>query len=99
MSSGAARHVRGSFYGTGASIDVKEVGFRPRSVTLWQVEASTKAMGYWNSEMADASLAKVVAAADFETTNGLTPLADGFTLGADTDINVFGKKIVYEASE
>lgn len=99
MGSGAQRSVRGSVFGTGADLEVHTVGFRPGHVRVWQIENSAKAQGEWVEGMADDSMAKVVAAADFVTTNGITPLADGFALGADTDINVSGKKIVWEASE
>jgi len=99
MASGASKIAVGSFVGTGASKDVQAVGFRPKYVKLLNVTGSCQAE--WVQGMADASAQKVVdsgaGATDISliTSGGVTPLADGFTLGADTDLNVSGEMVRY----
>jgi hypothetical protein len=99
MSSGVQRTVRGSFNGTGAQLDIRTVGFRPKSVKL--VNQTGLATAEWQEGMADASMAKRVTAGTmtFPTANGITPLADGFRLGADADMNVAAELVHYEATE
>lgn len=71
------------------------------------------AVGEWTSDMADASMFKGLKIADngstgglsntYVTTNGITPYdgsdsaAQGFTIGADADLNADGETIVYIA--
>lgn len=103
MSSGVARTARGSLTGTGANIDVKNLGFRPKYVKLLNVSGACQAE--WSSSMADASMAKIVDSGvnttdlSFVTSLGVTPLADGFRLGADTDLNVSGETVHWVAFE
>lgn len=99
MSSGVQRTVRGSFTGTGADLDVTTVGFRPRAVKLTNVTGLVTAE--WQDGMADDSMVKRVTAGDMTnpTSNGITPLATGFTVGADTDVNVSGEIVFFEATE
>lgn len=100
MSSGVMRTMRGGFYGTGAAQDMRsQVGFRPRAVKLINRDGLCKLD--WSEGMADGSGMKQVTAGtlSFITVNGITPLSDGFRLGADTDINVAGELIYYEATE
>ncbi len=99
MASGSARVVTGSLLGTGASRDVKTVGFRPKKVVVTNITGSSEAQLEWTDAMPDASAVKTAAAGTrtFITTLGITPLADGFTLGADTDVNVDTEKVYWEA--
>lgn len=99
MSSGVQRTIRGSFVGDGASRDIRTVGFRPKSVKL--VNQTGLATAEWHEGMADASMSKRVTAGTmtFPTTNGVTPLSDGFRLGADADMNVNGETVHYECTE
>jgi len=87
----------GSFYGTGASLNVTKLGFRPRAVTLLNKDGLCRLE--WTKDMADASGVKTVTdgTISFITSNGITPLANGFTLGADTDVNVADELVHYVA--
>jgi len=97
MASGSMRKVCGAFYGTGAQLDVRTVGFRPVHVKL--INAGGLVLGEWMEGMADASALKQVNADTTQiilaSTNGITPLSDGFRLGADTDLNVSGELVHY----
>lgn len=99
MSSGTTKVIRGSLIGTGAAIDVKTVGFRPRSVHVINVSSGDEAK--WTHTLADAAAFKRVAAGTgaLITSDGITPIAEGFTLGADTDLNVSGEIVHWEAIE
>ena len=99
MSSGVTRMVTGSFVGTGSAVDVKTVGFRPRRVELFNVTGL--AVAHWTDAMADASMVKQVTAGTmtFPTSNGVTPLANGFRLGADGDMNVAAETVHWVAHE
>lgn len=99
MSSSTSRSMVGSFYGTGASKDIKGLGFRPKYVRLLNIGGLATAE--WVKGMADASALKEITAGtkSLITSNGITPLADGFTLGADTDLNVSGELVRYYCSE
>lgn len=99
MASGNSRVVTGAVNGTGADIDVRTVGFRPRRVELENVTGLVTAS--WSDHMADESMVKRVTAGTmtFPTTLGVTPLSDGFTIGADTDVNVDGELIHFTAYE
>ncbi len=99
MASGVQYTRRGSVVGTGSSLDVKGVGFRPKKVKLFNVTGLCT--GEWQETMADASVVKTVTdgTISFATSNGITPLADGFRIGADTDINVAAEVVHWEASE
>lgn len=99
MASGAAKTVYGATLGTGAAIDVRSVGFRPRSVKAVNVDSGDEL--YWHVNMADAAGFKRVAAGAgaLVSTGGITPLSDGFTLGTDGDMNVAGETVLWEATE
>lgn len=99
MGSSTTKVMRGSVVGTGSAINVQTVGFRPKSVKL--INADSDDEGYWHDHMADDSLFKRVKAgtASVVTSAGITPLADGFTFGADADLNVSGETVHWEASE
>lgn len=97
--SGGTRTVCGSFVGTGADLNVRTVGFKPRSVICRNVTGLVTAE--WQETMEDDSMVKRVTAGTMTvpTTNGITPLADGFTVGADADLNVSGEIVHWEARE
>lgn len=99
MSSGVRKAYRGTFTGTGASLDIKVVGFRPKSVRLFN--QSALAGGEWIETMADGAMVKEVTAGDktFITTQGITPRADGFNVGTDAVANGSGNLIHYIAEE
>jgi hypothetical protein len=99
MSSGVRRSYRGSYVGTGASLDIKVVGFRPKSVRLLNVGALAK--GEWSESMADGAMMKEVTdgTTTFITAQGITPRADGFNVGTDAVANGSGNVIHYIAEE
>jgi hypothetical protein len=91
--------MRGAVTGTGADLDIKTVGFRPRSVHLINTDSADEMT--WHHLMADGYGLKRVAAGtgSVVTTAGITPLAAGFRLGADADLNVAGETVLWEATE
>jgi len=103
MASGSGRVVRGSLVGTGSAIDVRTVGFRPASVKVHNVTGNC--FGHWQESMPDASAQKTVDSGSgttdvsLITSNGITPLSDGFRFGADSDLNAAAEVVHYEASE
>lgn len=98
MSSGVRKSYRGSFTGTGAQLDIKVVGFRPKSVKLINVTGNL--MGEWTESMADAAMVKSITdgTQSFITANGITPLSDGFRVGTDS-INTATQIVHYIAEE
>lgn len=92
MSSGTNSY-SGSFTGTGAAIDVQTPPFKPSRVDLFNVSGLCKA--HWTQDMPDASMMKQITAGTISnvTANGVTPLANGFRLGADADLNVSGEVV------
>ena len=86
MASGGRRVVSGSFVSDGLSRDVTVVGFRPTKVELYNDQGDS---AVWTEEMADAAMHLRIAGGTgtFETSDGVTPLANGFTIGANGDIN------------
>jgi hypothetical protein len=98
MSSSAAKTHQGSFVGTGAELDVRKVGFRPRSVRLYNRDGLASAV--FIDGMADGTGLKTITAGTMSAmTVGITPLSDGFRLGADTDLNVAGETVFYECTD
>lgn len=94
----------GKVEGTGAAISV-EVGFQPRRVKLFNADGLCTLE--WNSEMGDGKGYKILTGIDatsdtvslhsFISSGGITPSYAGFSIGADTDINVSEETIYYEA--
>lgn len=99
--SAETRKVVGSFIGTGSAFNITTVGFRPRSVKLWNLTGLTTAV--WIKGMPDASAFKQINHADtqnvYVTSNGLTPLVNGFTVGTDADLNTAAETVFYEVSD
>lgn len=89
----------GRVVGTGAVLNVTKLGFKPRVVKLKNVDGLVTA--YWNQAMKDGEAVKEVTAGtkSLVTANGITPLANGFRIGTDGDINVDGESIVIEAHD
>jgi hypothetical protein len=99
MGSGNSRVMTGALVGTGSAIDVTTVGFRPKAVTLFNVDSDDSLR--WTDTMADATGYKSVKAGANAviSSGGITPLADGFTFGADTDMNVATQVVHFVAYE
>lgn len=93
MASGHASIKSGSELSTNAALKVI-TGFKPRAVWL---KLADGAEGYWNSDMADASAFKRITAGtgSLVTSNGITPDDDGFTIGADANINPATATVIY----
>lgn len=104
MSSGVRKAARGSFVGTGALINVDTPGFKPGIVNLYNLVGICVA--HWQDSMPDGSMIKTVDSGsgtsdivNVTATTGITPRANGFSLGADTDLNVVGEVVHWEAEE
>lgn len=100
MASPGSNVVTGQFIGTGAQLTIKTLQARPKVLYLNAGGAS----GMWSKSMADGSVYKRTAAGVGSLVtggNGVTPYqaadGDGFTLGADADLNVNGTVVDYVA--
>jgi hypothetical protein len=100
MSSGVSRVHVGAVTGTGAALEVRKAGFRPSYVKVFNVSADNAA-GEWLEGMADDSAFKTITDGTVSviTSDGITPLSDGFSIGADADLNVDGELIRYVCFE
>jgi hypothetical protein len=101
MASGINRVVQGAFHGTGATKNVDKVGFRPKLVRVVNIASGGKCRIEWFRGMADDTGVKTATAGDISvlTSLGITPRANGFAFGADTDLNVSGELCHFEAHE
>lgn len=83
--------------GTVAEFDIDTVGFKPRYIRV--VNVTSRDMLEWFEGMADASAIKTVAAGTrtLITTLGITPLANGFTVGLDLDVVVTSEQLSWLA--
>ena len=99
MASGTSRVMRGAFVGTGSAKNIRTVGFRPRTVKLFNADGLVSA--FWQETMPDAAAKKVVTdgTQSYIVADGITPLSDGFTCGADSDINAATETVHWEAVE
>jgi hypothetical protein len=100
MSSGVQLSKSGAVKGTGANLDVTSVGFRPRRVELFNNDGLVTAV--WTDSMAEGRGHKRITAGTMSVIGvglGVTPLANGFRIGADTDVNVSGEVIHWAAHE
>lgn len=95
--SGGERTVRGVITGTGALLSITKVGFRPTKVVLRNTTSNI--MLEWTDSLADAAGFKTVAAGTRTniTSAGITPLANGFSVGTDT-VNTAAQVIHFEAT-
>lgn len=82
--------------GTVAAFDL-DIGFKPRYVRV--INTTSRDMYEWFEGMADASAIKTVAAGTrtLITSNGITPLENGFTVGLDTDVVVTSEQLSWLA--
>lgn len=91
MASGAQTFVT-AVVGTGADLEISKIGFYPRRVEI--INRTDPGFAVWVEGMPDDSMAKQVdGTSSFVTSNGITPQADGFELGADSDMNVDGEQL------
>lgn len=99
MASGRTRQMFGTVVGTGSAINIRTVGFRPQVVEVYNVTDLCHAK--WTKTMADASAFKTITAGTitFITSDGITPLSNGFTLGADADLNAAAEVVHWIAYE
>ncbi len=98
--SGQKRHAQGVYTGTGATLTV-EVGFLPTKVKLTSRagDEATFQRNVGDTSMPDAAMHKRTAAGvgSYVTSLGITPTDTGFTIGADTDLNVSAELVDWEA--
>ena len=98
MASGRSRTVVGSFIGTGASLTINKIGFKPRALRFFNQD--DPAYGDYVEGMADDAVAKQKAGTtSWATSNGITLTSTGFTVGTDTDLNVDSERTWFVASE
>ena len=98
MSSGISRTVQGSFVGTGLALAIAKVGFKPRALLFFNEDDPV--FGLHIQGMADASAAKQKGSATtYVTSNGVMLTNTGFSIGADTDLNVDGERTWFVAWE
>jgi len=98
MASGGTRMKCGTVTATGSAMDITTVGFKPRRVKCYNV--SDIAILEWNEAMPDATGVQFDAGTPtYLSSGGITPLSNGFTLGADGDVNVATETVHWEAYE
>ncbi len=99
MGSGVQRMLTGKVVGTGSLLSVRTIGFRPSRVEL--VNETGLVSAEWQDSMADGDMYKRVTGGTLSkvTTDGVTPLSDGFSLGADADVNVSDEEVHWAAYE
>jgi len=97
MSSGNHRTFYGAVTGTGAALDVRTVGFRPKEVELLNTDGLATLK--WTDSMKDDEGLKEITTGtkSFLASNGVIPLSDGFTMGADADLNAAGEVVHFVA--
>lgn len=82
----------GSIQGTGADLQVTKIGFKPRYVRVINIDDPGTIE--WVEGMDDDAGFKHVDGTQTQvTSNGITPLANGFALGADADMNVAAEQL------
>jgi len=87
----------GSFTGTGVALSVN-VGFKPGVVILYNI--TDTGMMIWTADMPDAYSHRTTGSDGVETYTtslGITPTGNGFSLGADTEMNGLSDTIHYIA--
>jgi hypothetical protein len=100
MSSGTQLSKNGAVIGTGANLDVRSVGYRPRRVELFNETGLVTAI--WTNSMTEGRGLKAITAGTISLIGaglGITPLSNGFRIGADTDLNVVAEHIHWVAHE
>ena len=101
MGSGAKSPAVGAVIATGSAMDIDTVGFRPRLVRVVNAGATGKSRLEWFRGMADDSAVKTITngTVSVVTSDGITPRANGFTLGADANVNIADEIVHFEAHE
>lgn len=95
MSSAVNMVKRGSVVGTGAEKKVI-LGFKPAVVHLFNVDGLVTA--YKTDNMGtNKAMKEITAGTKTFPANMVTIESDGFKIGTDTDLNVAGERIEYEA--
>ena len=93
----------GTVEGTGATLNV-QLGFKPKVVLLFNIDGLAKLE--WTEDMGAGKGLKIVTAGtvSFISTLGIAQYAgvaagnkEGFTIGADTDVNASGETICWAA--
>lgn len=97
MASGT-RIATGFYVGTGSPLTVTtKIGFKPRQVEVWNISADP-AYGMHAEGMDDDSVYKQKGGTtSVASSDGITLTDDGFTIGADTDLNVADEQVFYKA--
>lgn len=101
MGSGAGKQTVGACTGTGATIQVRGLNFKPKHVKVFNVASGGLCDVEWIEGMDAAAAIKRASNGDCSvlTSLGITQQDDGFDIGADNDINVSGEQIRWVASE
>ena len=94
-SGGTLPLVTGAFTATGAAISIETVGFRPKKVTLYNLD--DPAMGIHTDTMDDDSLLAITDTCAAVSSGGVTLTDEGFDLGTDGNFNTAGEQIHYVA--
>ena len=97
MASGRSRTVVGSFIGTGASLTISKVGFKPRSLDLFNQD--DPAIGKHVEGMPTGVGMKQKGGTTGAAITGIVLTDTGFTIGADTDLNVDSERTWFVAHE
>lgn len=93
----------GTLDGTGAAINI-EIGWIPDHVVVQNIEAADFARLEWYTGMTAAHAIKTVTSTKSKITSlgisayaGTTTAQQGFTIGADTDVNVVDEALTWMA--
>lgn len=91
----------GTLDGTGAAMNI-EIGWQPDRIEVQNIEAADFAKLVWLKGMTAAHAIKTVTSTNSMITSlgvslyaGSTSAQQGFTIGADTDVNVSGEALTW----
>lgn len=103
MGSGVSRLVTGSYLGTGSLQNIigEKLGFKPKRLTIHR-RTSQLDMVKWLDTLADDSgyiHPGTGGAVSLATSQMVTPLADGFSVGTNAAVNNSGDTYDFEAEE
>lgn len=89
----------GSLIGTTSAIDVETVGWKPREVRCINIDSGDE-LAWFETMDDDSGFKRVAAGAGAQIlSGGITPLVNGFTFGADSDMNDTGEIVHWVASQ
>lgn len=85
---------QGSYVGTGSALEIsgEKVGFRPSMVVVWR-KTTRQDVAEWHSDMDNATVFKTAGDTGIRSllsSQGLTPVATGFSVGTDVCLNNSG---------